>query len=134
MTVLITGSAGLVGHSVRRRLEADRVPVLPVDREARSYDGIDQMPCDITDRAAVAALFSRHQVTAVVHCGGVSGPMVSADDPRMIVDVNVGGTANLLDAARRQQVSRFVYCSSIAAYGRTPPGRTAPPPSATETV
>ena len=122
MTVLITGSAGLVGHAVRRRLEADHVPVLPVDRDARSHDGIDQVPCDVTDRAAVTALFRRYQVTAVVHCGGVSGPMVSADDPRTIVEVNVGGTANLLEAARRRQVSRFVYCSSIAAYGLTPPG------------
>lgn len=122
MAVLITGSAGLVGHAVRRRLEADGVPVVPVDRDARSYDGVDQVPCDITDRAAVAVLFREHRVTAVVHCGGVSGPMVSPDDPLGIVDANVGGTAVLLDAARGHRVSRFVSCSSIAAYGRTPPG------------
>lgn len=122
MTVLITGAGGLVGHAVRRRLEAEGVPVVPVGLEARSDDGVAQVPCDVTDRAAVTSLFEQHQVEAVVHCGGISGPMVSLDDPRAIVDVNVGGTANLLDAARRARVSRFVYCSSIAAYGQTPHG------------
>lgn len=122
MTVLITGADGLVGYAVRRRLESGGARVLAVDRAARSGAGVEQVACDVADRAAVTALFERYPVDAVVHCGGVSGPMVAVDDPRMIVDVNVGGTANLLDAARRTRVSRFVYCSSIAAYGRTPPG------------
>ncbi|ODU00744.1 MAG: hypothetical protein ABS81_22710 [Pseudonocardia sp. SCN 72-86] len=122
MTVLVTGSAGLVGHAVRLLLEADGEVVVGVDRVSRSADGVAQLPCDLTDPAAVDAVVAAHEVTTIVHCGGVSGPMVARDDPRAVVEANVGGTANLLESARRHGVARVVYCSSIAAYGATPPG------------
>ncbi len=122
MTVLITGSAGLVGHAVRRRLESGGVPVVPVDLDGRSADGVPQVACDLTDEARVDEVFSSTRPRTVVHCGGVSGPMVRPDDPMAAVRINVGGTGTLLEAARRHGVTRFVYCSSIAAYGSTPAG------------
>ncbi len=121
MTVLITGSAGLVGHAVRRRLESDDVAVAPVDLRDRSADGVPQIPCDLTDPDRVEAVFSSTRPRAVVHGGGVSGPMVLPDDPVSVVRSNVVGTAILLEAARRHGVTRVVYCSSIAAYGGTGP-------------
>ena len=117
MSVLVTGSAELVGNTVRTRLEAAGAPVVPVDREAVSFDGIEQTACDITDFDGLDTIIRAHGVTAVVHCGGVSGPMLHTDDPHRIVTVNIGGTANLLELARRHRMHRFVYCSSIAAYG-----------------
>lgn len=120
-TVLITGSAGLVGHAVRVLLEADGVPVTPVDLRDRSADGVPQIACDLTDPARVDAVFAEARPRTVVHGGGVSGPMVAPDDPVTVVRANVVGTAILLEAARRHGVTRFVYCSSIAAYGSTPP-------------
>ncbi|GEL22376.1 UDP-glucose 4-epimerase [Pseudonocardia sulfidoxydans NBRC 16205] len=107
---------------MRLLLEADGERVVAVDRVSRAADGYAQLPCDVTDPAAVDAVVAAHGVTAIVHCGGVSGPMVARDDPRVVVDANIGGTANLLEAARRHGVARVVYCSSIAAYGATPPG------------
>jgi nucleoside-diphosphate-sugar epimerase len=94
---------------------------VPVDRVPTSPDGIPQIACDVTDGAELERIATAHGVTAVVHCGGASGPMVSVDDPRQVVEVNVGGTTNLLELARRHRMRRFVYCSSIAAYGATPP-------------
>ncbi|TCK27554.1 NAD-dependent epimerase/dehydratase family protein [Pseudonocardia endophytica] len=121
-TVLITGSAGLVGHAVRRLLEIDEVAVAPVDVHARSADGVAQIACDLTDPARLDEVFSSARPHTVVHCGGVSGPMVAPDDPATVVRTNVDGTAALLEAARRHGVTRFVYCSSIAAYGSTGSG------------
>lgn len=119
MRALVTGSAGLVGHAVRRRLEAAGVGVVPVDRDRWSFDGVEQVACDLGDRDAVDRLVAAERPSVIVHAGGVSGPMVAADDPVRIVDVNVGGTAAVLEAARRHGVARVVYCSSIAAYGST---------------
>ncbi|MEJ2867701.1 NAD(P)-dependent oxidoreductase [Actinomycetospora sp. OC33-EN08] len=118
MTVLVTGSAGLVGHAVRRRLEASGTPVVPLDVVARSGDGVEQVAADLLDTDRLEEVFSATRPDVVVHAGGVSGPMVRTDDPVGIVRVNVDGTANLLDAARRHGVGRVVYCSSVAAYGR----------------
>ena len=119
MRALVTGSAGLVGHAVRRRLEAAGVGVVPVDRDRWSFDGVEEVACDLGDRDAVDRLVAAERPSVIVHAGGVSGPMVAADDPVRIVDVNVGGTAAVLEAARRHGVARVVYCSSIAAYGST---------------
>lgn len=117
MTVLITGAAGLVGHVVRTRLGAGGVPVVPVDVRARSDDGFSQVAVDVLDTARLDEIFTATRPSAVVHAGGVSGPMVLPDDPATVIQVNVAGTGNLLETARRHGVSRFVYCSSIAAYG-----------------
>ncbi|WP_028933632.1 NAD-dependent epimerase/dehydratase family protein [Pseudonocardia spinosispora] len=121
MPVLVTGSAGLIGHAVRTRLEARGTSVVPVDRDARSVDGIEQVACDVTDPVALERIVASRRVTAVVHCGAASGPTVESDNPRGVVEVNVGGTANLLEISRRHRIRRFVYCSSISAYGVTPP-------------
>ncbi|MHC1562383.1 NAD-dependent epimerase/dehydratase family protein [Actinomycetospora sp. C-140] len=123
MRVLVTGSAGLVGHAVRRRLEAAGAEVVPVDVDRWSFDGVEQLPCDLLDRAAVDRVVEAERPAVVVHAGGASGPMVLADDPVRVVEVNVGGTAAVLEAARRHGVARVVFCSSIAAYGRTPERR-----------
>lgn len=119
MTIVVTGSAGLVGHAVRRRLEAAGVGVVPLDMRRWSFDGVEQRACDLLDPDALEAVFAAEAPTAVVHAGGVSGPMVLADDPARVVEVNVAGTTALLEAARRHGVTRFVSCSSIAAYGHT---------------
>ena len=122
---MVTGSAGLVGHAVRRRLEAAGVGVVPVDRDRWSFDGVEQVECDLLDPAAVERVVAAERPTVVVHAGGVSGPMVAADDPARVVEVNVAGTAAVLEAVRRHGVPRVVFCSSIAAYGSTAARRVA---------
>jgi len=47
----------------------------------------------------------------------VSGPMVLADDPAAVIEINVTGGMNLLYAAMAGGVATFVYCSSVAAIG-----------------
>jgi nucleoside-diphosphate-sugar epimerase len=120
--VLITGAGGLVGHALRQRLEADGIAVVPVDRIARTADGIELVECDVTDIHRLHALIHQHGVTEIVHCGGFSGPMVARDNPYAIVQVNIVGTANVLEAARIRGLRRVVFCSSTSAYGNTPDG------------
>ncbi|GAD21700.1 hypothetical protein AVS7_01460 [Acidovorax sp. MR-S7] len=61
-------------------------------------------------------------IDGVIHCGAHSGPMVARDHPHSMVQVNVLGTANMLELARVLGARRFVYCSSTSAYGTTPAG------------
>ena len=53
----------------------------------------------------------------MIHAGGVSGPMVLAEEPAKVIDINVGGSLNLLQACLETSVSTFVYCSSVSALG-----------------
>ena len=72
---------------------------------------------DLSDRARLRDLIAREKITHIIHAGGVSGPMVMADDPAGVIAINVTGSMNLLNEAMAGGVTTFVYCSSIAAIG-----------------
>jgi nucleoside-diphosphate-sugar epimerase len=114
MTVLVTGSSGFVGRVIMARLAAARRPALGLDPVASpSTQCID----DLSDRARLRDLIAREKVTHIIHAGGVSGPMVLADDPAGVMAINVTGSMNLLYEAMAGGVSTLVYCSSLAAIG-----------------
>jgi UDP-glucuronate 4-epimerase len=115
MTVtLVTGSSGFVGRAVMRTFGAQGRHAIGLDpRAAPTTQVID----DLSDRARLADLIAREGVTRVIHAGGVSGPMVLADDPVGVIAINVIGSLNLLYAAMERSVATFVYCSSVAAIG-----------------
>lgn len=111
MTVLVTGSSGFVGRAIMARLP-DAIGLDPVaGPTTRVVD-------DLSDRAWLRDMIAREKITHVIHAGGVSGPMVLADDPAGVIAINVIGSLNLLYAAMDNGgVTTFVYCSSVAAIG-----------------
>ena len=56
---------------------------------------------------------------AIVHLAAVASVQASVDDPLGTHQVNLVGTVNLLEAAKRYDISRFVFASSAAVYGNT---------------
>jgi nucleoside-diphosphate-sugar epimerase len=86
--------------------------------------GLDPVPAattqvidDLSGRDRLRSFLDRGRVTHIIHAGGVSGPMVMADDPAGVFTINVTGSMNLLYAAMDCGVRTFVYCSSVAAIG-----------------
>lgn len=120
--VLVTGAAGLVGGAVWRRLEAGGRRVLPVDRSPRGVDAESIVTCDVNDIHGLHALAARRRIAGIVHCGAYSGAMVARDNPIAMVQVNIVGTANILELARIHHVANTVFCSSASVYGDTGPG------------
>jgi UDP-glucuronate 4-epimerase len=117
-SILITGAAGLVGAAVARRLAVDEQVLIATDmRDANVPEGARFEAADLTNQAAMAALLRNHAVDTVIHCGAISGPMVAADNPHLVASVNIGGTLNLAEAARKAGVQRFLALSSISVYG-----------------
>jgi UDP-glucuronate 4-epimerase len=111
---LVTGSSGFVGRVVMARLAAAGHRAIGLDPvPAATTQVID----DLSDRGRLRSLLERERVTHIIHAGGVSGPMVLADDPASVIIINVTGSMNLLYAAMDCGVRTFVYCSSVAAIG-----------------
>ncbi|PZQ46188.1 MAG: NAD-dependent dehydratase [Rhodovulum sulfidophilum] len=116
--ILITGASGLIGQTLLARLRADGRRATGVDLVARP----GRSPVEIVDLADIHrlhAIADRDDIGSVIHCGAVSGPMVMVDNPYGILQVNVVGTANVLELARQRSARRFVFCSSTSAFGPT---------------
>ncbi len=115
--VLVTGDCGFLGSAVASRLIAAGHDVLGLDPlPARSKDW-PHLVDDLSDKARLVQILRAEKVSYVIHAGGVSGPMVLADDPAKVIAINVGGSLNLLQACLETGVSTFVYCSSVSAFG-----------------
>jgi len=121
--VFLTGAAGYIGQRVMGALVAQGRKVIATDvvrPRAEIPAGVEFYTADVRDIAKHAGPVSR--ADAIIHCGGISGPMLYGDNPGELLDINIRGTTQLLTLAVSFGISRFVTLSSVSAYGDTPKG------------
>jgi len=112
--VLITGANGFIGNKLMTHYQAQGIPVVGVDL---SVNGEDIFQGDIGQPETISQLLQDCDV--VVHTAAlVSNSIADADMWR----VNVLATRNLIAAAEKHKVRRFVQISSIVAYGNSAEG------------
>ena len=115
MKTLVTGATGFLGSHVACALagRGDNVRVLVrPSSDLRALDGLDveRVTGDLRDSASLDRALEG--VQRVFHVA--ADYRLWARDPREIHESNVNGTQNLLDAARRAGVEKFVYTSTVA--------------------
>jgi len=131
--ILVTGGAGFIGsHLVDTLLSREGFDVTVLDNFNDFYDpsvkrrnisshitnpSFSLIEADIRDAEAVNRLFNGKRFDTVVHLAALAGVRPSLENPRGYYEVNVEGTLNLLEAARKTGVSRFVFGSSSSVYG-----------------
>ncbi|SKB27648.1 NAD-dependent epimerase/dehydratase family protein [Daejeonella lutea] len=128
--ILITGAAGFIGSNlISSLLREGRYCVIGLDnfdsfypraekeknispftddKNFRFYEG------DIRNRTDLDAL---DDIDVIVHLAAKAGVRPSIKDPILYQEVNVGGTQNLLEFARRRNIKQFVFASSSSVYG-----------------
>ena len=134
MHVLVTGGAGFIGSHVVDSLLANGDEVTVLDNFDPFYDrGIKErniaahrthprwrlIEADLRDAEALERLLTG-SFDAVVHLAAKGGVRPSIEAPLTYQDVNVRGTHNLLEAARRLKVPHVVFASSSSVYGVNP--------------
>ena len=120
-TYLVTGAAGFIGSNfikylLHKKYVNDDIKVIVLD--ALTYagnlgtikDDIDNKRCffvkgDIRDRVLVDKLFAENDIDYVVNFAAESHVDRSIEDPQLFLSVNILGTQNLMDAARRAWVT-----------------------------
>ena len=107
MIVVVTGASGLLGRTVATHLVEAGHEVRTLQRRPARVRGARDVLGSITEPAFVSEALAG--ADAVVH---LAAKVSLAGDVREFEDVNVGGTRNLLDAARQAGIGRFVQVSS----------------------
>jgi UDP-glucose 4-epimerase len=127
MNCLVTGGAGFIGSNLVDALVARGDEVTIVDNlvtgrrgnlDEALEAGAELIELDIRDAAALAELFAERRPRTVFHLAAQIDVRKSLEDPAFDAAVNVGGTANLLEAARLAETGRVVFVSTGGAiYG-----------------
>lgn len=127
MKVLVTGGAGFIGANLCRSLAADSAVSRLVALDDLSTGkkenlaelaGVELVEGSILDRSLLDALFE--DVDSVVHLAARPSVPRSLADPMATHRVNVTGTMEVLEAARRQGGPHVVFASSSSVYGANP--------------
>ncbi|HVU08197.1 MAG TPA: SDR family NAD(P)-dependent oxidoreductase [Verrucomicrobiae bacterium] len=133
MNFLVTGGAGFIGSHVCERLLRDGHSVWAFDDLNDFYDPqlkrknirdiqslakpFEFVHGDLTDVAALDEIFSSIQFDQVIHLAARAGVRPSLEQPALYQRVNVEGTVNLLEAARKNDAKKIILASSSSVYG-----------------
>ena len=139
-TVLITGSAGLIGSEAVRHFSPIATRIIGMDNNMRrvffGQDGdtskhlaqlqsqvanYQHESIDIRDRERVLELFRECRPSAIIHCAAQPSHDLAAQIPFDDFEINAVGTLNLLEATRRYVTEApFVFMSTNKVYGDLP--------------
>ena len=133
--LLVTGAAGFIGSNLVRQLfvRYPGIHIVGVDNLNDYYDPALKherlakiealgahwtfVRADISDKAAVDALFAEHRFSVVVNLAAQAGVRYSIDHPDAYISSNIVGFYNILEACRHYPVEHLVYASSSSVYG-----------------
>jgi len=129
-TILLTGATGYIASHTWLSLLSAGFDVVGVDNFSNSSPEVLNrlqalsgrtptfIEADVCDAAAMASVFARHRVTAVVHFAAFKAVGDSARRPLDYYANNVGGLVTLCQAMARHQVHALVFSSSATVYGK----------------
>ncbi|MFZ0524667.1 MAG: NAD(P)-dependent oxidoreductase [Xanthobacteraceae bacterium] len=127
-TVMVTGGTGFVGTYVCRLLGSQGQTAIAVGVEPFTAQALfvlgdaaaatHYVRGDVLDAAGLDAICAQYAPDAIIHAAGLVGHDTSLADPAKTYAVNVGGTVNVFEAARRANIGKVLLISSNAAYHR----------------
>jgi len=132
LKILVTGAAGFIGSSLAIRLLERGDEVVGIDNlndyydvnlklarleRLRDYSQFKFIKLEISDRAAMEALFIRERFQRVMHLAAQAGVRYSITNPHAYIDSNIIGFMNILEGCRHNEVEHLAYASSSSVYG-----------------
>jgi dTDP-glucose 4,6-dehydratase len=128
MTTLVTGGAGFVGLNLLEQLlgRGDEIVCLSVNPlpDAAASDfaklpgKLHMVQGDVTDLRSIDDAIDRFGCRRMIHAAAITaGTQRDESDPARIVEVNLIGTINALQAARKAKIERFIYPSTGGHFG-----------------
>jgi UDP-glucuronate 4-epimerase len=134
MTTLITGGAGFIGSNLAAALRERGENIVLLDNFNDYYDPALKRanaarfasdPCvtliegDVRNAALVDQVVREHGVRRIAHLAAMAGVRNSVEEAALYFEVNVMGSLNLVEAARKHGVEQFIQASTSSVYGST---------------
>lgn len=145
MNILITGTAGFIGHHLSKRLLEEGHTIIGIDNINDYYDinlkydrlklnGIispekNQLESseiysnfifyksNLEDSKAINNIFKNHKIEAVCHLAAQAGVRYSIENPMAYINSNIIGFQNIIDCVKNYEIKNFCYASSSSVYG-----------------
>lgn len=122
-TILVTGGSGFIGAHIIRQLVERGDTVINYDLRPPQPDcawwlqpvagQIKYVEGSIEDWGSLARIAVQHKLDAIIHIAAIVNPVLLNRQPRLALNVNLGGTVNILELARAFSIGRVVSFSSI---------------------
>jgi UDP-N-acetylglucosamine/UDP-N-acetylgalactosamine 4-epimerase len=130
MNILVTGGAGFIGSNIIERLLKDgHIVVCLDDLSAGFLENIEEfmenkdftfIKGSILDIEMLSELIQEHKITHISHQAAFGSVPKSVENPLLWNEVNIGGSLNVLWAAKENGVKRVVCAISSSVYGDSP--------------
>jgi len=116
---LLTGASGFLGMEICNQLINAGYPLIAIQHQAPTAANVLSLPADITELEQLEAIFQKYAIQTIIHAASLLNTN-SNQNPDLAFRVNVLGSYNLLECARKYQVKRFIYASSFSLIGHRP--------------
>ena len=122
MTVLVTGGAGYIGSHMVWELLDNNEEVVVVDNLVTGFrwsvpDKVKFIEGNVGDQAFMENVLEENNIDSIIHFAGSVVVPESLDDPLKYYENNTGNSRNLIAAAIKVGISRFIFSSTAAVYG-----------------
>ena len=132
MRVLVTGAAGFIGYHLSKRLIGEGYQVVGLDNLNDYYDPklksdrlnllkseerFEFHKADLADFGQLEGIFSTGSFDAVINLAAQAGVRYSIENPKVYIDANIVGFANLLECCRHHKAGQLIFASSSSVYG-----------------
>lgn len=134
MAILVTGGAGFIGSRLAIALQTRGEKLVLLDNFNDYYDpalkrqnvahfandpNVTVIEGDVRDAALVESIVAEHGIRRIAHMAAMAGVRNSVREARLYFEVNVLGSLNVLEAARKHGVEQFIQASTSSVYGET---------------
>lgn len=126
-SILVTGSAGFIGHFVIQELQRRNISVVGVDnfneyysvhlKRARANQTGVVYNTDVCNKKSIQSVIKKHEITHVIHLAAQAGVRYSIEHPQAYVKSNVECFVQLLEVLKSTNIP-LVYASSSSVYGK----------------
>ena len=127
---LITGAAGFIGSSLCLKL-ANINKVIGIDNLSKDHNYFIKIKryqlvknnifkfykLDINDEIKLNFIIKRFKPDCIIHLAANAGVRDSIDNPKKFITNNILGFFNVIDAAKKNNIKKFIYASSSSVYG-----------------